>query len=137
MINFVTMPALKKVSIPLDRIAFWSKTFDLASKIMAPLGVIGAAGFGTAAYYAPTDFLQKSMAASSVLSFLVLPFTLFVIFPVNAEMKKIEANNDALKANKEGDKFLDKWTKLNIIRMCIMAASMINGLKEMSESYTL
>jgi hypothetical protein len=38
--SFVTMPSLKKVSIALDRITFWSKTFDLGSKIMAPLGLI-------------------------------------------------------------------------------------------------
>jgi hypothetical protein len=135
--SFVTMPSLKKVSIALDRITFWSKTFDLGSKIMAPLGLIAAAGFGTAAYFAPTDFLPKSMAVSCFLALMNMPFTVLVIFPVNAEMKKIEATIDTLKANTEGDKLLDKWTKLSTIRMSIMAVAMIIGLKEISQWYTL
>lgn len=135
--SFVTMPSIKKVSIALDRITFWSKSFDLGSKIMAPLGLIASAGFGTAAYFAPTDFLQKSMAVSCFLTLMNMPFTVLVIFPVNAEMKKIEATNDTLKANTEGDKLLDKWTKLSTIRMSIMAVAMIIGLKEISQWYTL
>jgi hypothetical protein len=77
------------------------------------------------------------MAVSCFLALMNMPFTVLVIFPVNAEMKKIEATIDTLKANTEGDKLLDKWTKLSTIRMSIMAVAMIIGLKEISQWYTL
>jgi hypothetical protein len=104
---------------------------------MAPLAVVAGTAFGTAAYYAPTDFLQKSMVASSVLAFAIIPWTLLVIFPTNKQLKNIESSGDALKANTEGDKLLAQWINLSNIRYWIMTVSFLNGLYQLSEWHAL
>jgi hypothetical protein len=98
------MPAMRRISIPLERVSAWSKSYEIASKIMASCAAISTAAFGTAAYYAPTEYLQKSMTVSSLIAFSVIPWTLLVIMPTNNELKEIVAANDKLKANAEGEK---------------------------------
>jgi hypothetical protein len=136
-VSFLIMPALRRISIPLDRISVWSKTYDTGAKIMAPCGFISAVSFATAAYYAPTDYLQKSMAASSLIASSFIPWTLFMMFPTIKELKGIEAANDTLKATTEGDKLLAKWTKLSTIRLGLMTVAFLNALKQLSEWYLL
>jgi uncharacterized membrane protein len=136
-ISFIIMPAMRQISIPLDRVSAWSKSYDIATKIMAGCAAISTAAFGTAAYYAPTGYLQKSMTVSSLIAFSVIPWTLLVIMPTNKELKGIVAANDTLKANAEGDKLLVKWTKLSTIRLGLMTVGFLNALKELSEWYLL
>jgi hypothetical protein len=128
---------MRQISIPLDRVAVWSKQYDNASKIMASCAIISTAAFGTAAYYAPTDYLQKSMAVSSLFAFSIIPWTLLMIAPTNRELKGIEAANDTLKANTEGDRLLTKWTKLSTLRLGLMTVAFLNALREVSEWYLL
>jgi Domain of unknown function (DUF1772) len=137
MISFVFLPSLRQVTVPLDRISVWSKQYDLASKIMIRFAGIAFASFGIAAYYAPTRYLQKSMIASALLSISVMPFTLKFIFPTNNALKAIEKDGDGEKALSEGDKLLEKWGKLGLVRWSIMAAATLIGMKELSGWYTL
>lgn len=137
MISFVFLPSLRQVTIPLDRISAWSKQYDLASKIMVSFAGIASTSFGTAAYYAPTQYLQKSMIASALLSISVIPFTLQFIFPTNKALKAIEKSGDGEKALSEGDKLLEKWGKLSLARWSIMAVAALIGLKNLSGWYTL
>ena len=73
------------------------------------------------------------MIASSALAISVIPFTLIAIIPTVKALKKIEADNDAPKAEKEADKLIEKWGKLSLIRWGLMAIAFLNGLKELSE----
>jgi Domain of unknown function (DUF1772) len=131
------MPGLKRISVPLDRISVWSFQFDVASKIMLPLGLISGISFGVASYYAPSSRLQTSMMVSSAFAFGIAPFTLLVVFPYVTQLKKIEKANDTYKATAEGDGLLDKWAKANLVRWLIMSVALLNGMKELSEWYTL
>lgn len=135
--SFVFLPSLRRVSVPLDRISAWSRQYDIASKIMGSLGGIAGLAFGTAAYYAPLPYVQNSMIASALLSFSAAPFTLLAIMPTNKALKAIESSGDTVKAAAEGDKLLEKWGKLSLIRWSLMAIASLNGLKELSEWYAL
>jgi Domain of unknown function (DUF1772) len=135
--TFVFLPSLRRISIPLDRVATFSRTYDLASKIYASISTLAGLSFSTAAYYAPTNYLQKSMIASAVLSFSVAPMTLLVIMPTVKALKAIESAGDTVKANSEGDKLIEKWGNLSLIRWSLMTVAALNGLKELSELYLL
>lgn len=104
---------------------------------MVSLGGIAGLAFGTAAYYAPTQHVQYSMIASALLSVSVAPFTFLAIMPTNKKLKAIESSGDVVKATAEGDKLLEQWGKLSLIRWSIMAIASLNGLKELSEWYSL
>ena len=40
-INFIMLPSLRRVSLPYDRVAVWSRLYDIGSKIMGILsGVV-------------------------------------------------------------------------------------------------
>jgi hypothetical protein len=131
------LPSLSQISVPLDRVAVWSKSFDLASKVMASLSLTATASFATAAYYAPTISIRNSMIASSALAISALPFTLIVILPTVKKLKAIQANNDTFQATAEGDSLIEKWGKLSLIRWTFMLVACLNGLKELSEWHSL
>jgi len=128
------MPSLKKLATHLDRVTLFNRNFDSSAPIMISLGTIATAGYALAAYYAPTDRLRNSMIVSAVLTGSVAPFTALVIIPVVKEIKSIVNGNDNVKAMSDGDRLLDKWSKLNLIRWILVAASCLNGLKELTES---
>jgi hypothetical protein len=136
-VSFVFLPSLRCISSPFDRIATWSKAYDIASKMMAGLAGVASLGFGTAAYYAPTNYIQKSMIASAVLSASVVPFTILVIKPTILALKAIEKEGNDAKATSDGDKLIEKWGKLSLTRWAIMTIALLNGLKELSEWYDL
>jgi hypothetical protein len=136
-ISFVFLPSLRRVTVPLDRISAWSRQYDIAARIMASLAAITFTSFGIAAYYAPTQYLQKSMIASALLSVSVVPFTLLVIFPTNKALKAIEKSGEGEVALSEGDRLLKKWGRLSLIRWSLMAVAALNGLRELSCLYTL
>jgi Domain of unknown function (DUF1772) len=104
---------------------------------MGSLSGVAGIAFGTAAYYAPTYYLQNSMIASALLSFSIAPFTVLVIMPTVKALKGIETSGDTDKAAAEGDKLIEKWGKLGLIRFFVMAVAALNGLKELSEWYAL
>jgi hypothetical protein len=131
------MPTLHTITRPLDRVASFSKSFDLASKLMVSYGVAAVAGFGTAAYYAPTHRLRNSMIASAGLALSVVPLSVIGLIPIVKKLKMIESSKDEVKAQTEADGLLDKWGKLNLARWCVMAVALLNGLKELSEWYEL
>lgn len=131
-ISFVFLPSLKRISSTYDRVGAWSKQYDIASKIMASLGGVACLSFGTAAYYAPTNYVRNSMIASAVLSISVIPFTILFIRPTVVALKAIEKERDTVNATAEGDKLIEKWGKLSLIRWSFMAIASLNGLKELS-----
>lgn len=121
----------------MDRIACFSKAFDIASKMMVGFAGTATAAFATAAYYAPTQYLRNSMIASAALALSVFPYTVIGILPTVQKIKKIESSKDAIKAQSEGDGLIDKWGKLAFVRMVLMSVALLNGLKELSEWYQL
>jgi hypothetical protein len=131
------LPSISQVSVPLDRVAAWSKQYDNASKIMASLSFTATASFATAAYYAPTLSIRNSMIASAGLAISALPFTFIFIFPTVKKLKAIHANNDTFQATAEGDSLIEKWGKLSLIRWTFVLVGCLNGLKELSEWHSL
>jgi Domain of unknown function (DUF1772) len=136
-VSFVFLPSLKPITAPLDRVAAFSKSFDTASKLMISYAGIAVAGFGTAAYYAPTQYLRNSMAVSAALALSIAPFSVIALIPTVQKLKQIESSGDTLKAQSEGDGLLEKWGKLSLVRWSIMSVALLNGLKELSEWYEL
>jgi len=136
-ISFVFLPCLKRVSSPLERISAWSLQYDIAAKLMPSLGVISSIAFGTAAYYAPTIGLRNSMIASAAFGISVIPFTGVAILPTVHALKEIEAHKDVAVAEAEGDDLISKWGKLSLARWLLVSVGCLNGLKELSEWYTM
>jgi len=136
-ISFIFLPTLRCVSLPYDRVAAWSKLYDIGSKIMMAFSGVGCLAFGTAAYYAPTYYIQNSMIASALLSISAVPFTVLFMRPTVQALKAIEKDGDDVKTTAEGDKLIEKWGKLSLMRCSLVCIGALNGLKELSEAYAL
>jgi hypothetical protein len=136
-INFIMLPSLRRVSLPYDRVAAWSRLYDIGSKIMVTLSGVSGLAFGIAAYYAPNHYIQNSMITSALLSLSPLPVTLLAIRPTVQALKAIDKGGDDVKATADGDQLIEKWGKLSLIRWSLVMLGALNGLKELSEWYAL
>jgi len=104
---------------------------------MVSASIAATVGFGVAAYYAPTSFLQNSMIVSSLLALSPLPVTFGFIVPTVKALKALEKSGDSVKATAEGDTLIEKWGKLSLFRWLLVAGGFLNGLYQLSEWYHL
>jgi hypothetical protein len=124
---------MRSISNAADRVSNFCAHFDVSKKIYVSLVALGIVAYGTAAYYAPTDRLQQLMGANAAITLSILPFTFFGIIPTVQKIFALNSGGDVAKTNAEGDKLIDKWGNLNIVRMSVAVVPLLIAFREISE----
>jgi Anthrone oxygenase len=121
----------------MERIATFSRQYDIAKKLMILFGMTAGAAFGLAAYFAPSVASRNSMLLSAATSFSPVPVTVLAILPMVMRLKGIEKAGDKEMAEKEGDGLIEAWGRLSLLRWGIVAVGCLNGLREIARTYSL
>jgi len=141
--SFGIIPAIQDKAnddIPLaTKIKLWKWCYDHAKAHFAGSTATSAVSFCAAAYFTSSHSFRALLLCPATFSFIVIPFTLAAILPINNQLIAIHNSGSLLQSDKvdsnkqllieaQATDLLNKWVKLNRVRMILGACSWIAGI---------
>ncbi|KAF2680414.1 hypothetical protein K458DRAFT_421641 [Lentithecium fluviatile CBS 122367] len=138
-LSFISVPALMMAPAPLAA-RQWKKVFDTGKTIGISLSIVSALSTAYVAYHQDTSSLPfKLNLAATILFPSIVPFTIFVIGPINDKLmekaqslasssledKGVEAG---VTSSETVNALLDKWATRNLARAAITGLGAIFAL---------
>ena len=121
-INIVECPARLEQKTADAMINHFQATFPRAKGMQGPFAATSAIG-AAVAWYLDTDPTSYLFLSSSVMMFCILPWTKFVIMPINNQLM------DGETPKKKGEAWvtdmMNKWDKVHFVRSVLSGAAMV------------